>query len=120
MAAVAYSELIAALVTLLVSLPLLLARLHVKAKEYVASLWRPLVASALGAALVHTVAGTDGPVASFSQAMVHLAGGLAVGAAVYPLLLWVLWQMSGRPQGAETAIGRRIRAAMVGLRDRPA
>jgi PST family polysaccharide transporter len=120
MSAVALSELIAAAVTLLVSLSMLLARLHVSAREYGTHLWRPLVATALGAALVNITAGTGGPVASFSKAMVHLLGGLAVGAVAYPLLLWMLWQISGRPQGAETAIGRRIGDAIVGLRSRPA
>jgi O-antigen/teichoic acid export membrane protein len=117
MFAVAYAELLAAAVTLSVSLPLLLSTLHIKASDYVASLWRPLVACALGAALMHVVAG-GGPVASLSKALVQLLGGLAIGAVAYPSLLWVLWHLSGRPRGAETAIGRRSRDALIGLRNR--
>jgi len=91
--------------------------LLLKASDYVATLWRPLVASALGAGLMYAVAG-GGPVASFSKALVQLLGGLAIGAVAYPLLLWVLWHLSGRPRGAETAIGRRSRDALMGLRNR--
>ena len=120
MFAVAYAELLAAAITLLISMPLLLSTLHIKAKDYASALWRPLVASALAAGVVNTVAGTGGPVASFSNALVHLVGGLAVGAVVYPLFLWMLWHVSGRQQGAETAIGRRIRDALIGMRKRAA
>jgi len=118
--AVAYAELIAATVSLAVSIPLLLRALHIRARDYFGTLWRPLVASALGAALVHAIAGTGGAVASFATAVSHLVGGLAVGAVSYPVLLWMLWYLSRRPEGAETAIGRRIRQAVLGLRRRPA
>jgi PST family polysaccharide transporter len=113
MFAVAYAELLAAAVTLCVSLPLMLTMLRVRPSEYLAIVWRPVVASALGGGLVYAVVGTGGPVASFSTALVNLLGGLAVGAVAYPLLLWILWYASGRRQGAETAIGRRIRDAVV-------
>jgi len=120
MFAVAYAELLAAAVTLSVSLPLLLSTLQVKLRDYAATLWRPLVASVLGAGLVYAVAGTGGPVESFSKALVHLLGGLAVGAVAYPSLLWMLWHLSGRPEGAETALGRHARRTFLNLRKRPA
>ena len=120
MFAVAYAELLAAAVTLLVSTPLLLSTLHITARDYASALWRPLVATAFSAGLVNAVAGAGGPVASFTTAVAQLVGGLAIGAASYPALLWILWYVSGRPQGAETAIGRRVRSAVLGLRRRPA
>ncbi len=110
-AIVAYAELAASFGCLAVSLPILLKSLDLGVAQYVSSLWRPLVASAVGAAAVHgfvNAAGGDG----FAGAVGQLAAGLAVGAVVYPLMLWGLWRLSGRPAGVEVMIGTRVAAAL--------
>jgi len=105
--AVASAELVASLGSLLVSLPMLLSMLRLTVRDYVATMWRPLIASALGAAAVHTAIDALEQSGSFSIAALELLFGLLLGAMLYPLLLWMLWRVSGRPEGAETSIARR-------------
>lgn len=109
---VAWAELLAALASMLVSLPVLFAVLQLRPADYAASAWRPLIASALTAALVHElnrlVAGDDTVTAAFTQ----LCLGLAAGATAYVALLWLLWRLSGRPESAEALLGRRLAAGL--------
>jgi lipopolysaccharide exporter len=111
-ASVAYAELAASVGCLAVSLPILLRSLRLGVVEYVASLWRPLLASGVGAAAVHLAVGATGLADTLGGAIGRLAIGLAVGAVVYPLTLWVLWRLSGRPAGVELMAGTRIASAL--------
>jgi hypothetical protein len=72
----------------------------------------PLLASALGAAAVHSAVRALGRSESFSVALLQLVVGLAVGSLVYPAALWLLWNLAGRPEAIETILGRRIRDAL--------
>jgi lipopolysaccharide exporter len=111
-ASVAYAELAASVGCLAVSLPILLRSLRLGVVEYVASLWRPLLASGVGAAAVHLAVGATGLADTLGGAIGRLAIGLAVGAVVYPLTLWVLWRLSGRPAGVEVMAGTRIASTL--------
>lgn len=104
---VAFAELSAALGSLLVSVPILCSTLKLPARAYLASLWRPVTASAMmGAALVGVlpVAPTG---ASVLDSILALALGCVVGVVVYPLSVALLWGLSGRREGVETLVFRR-------------
>jgi O-antigen/teichoic acid export membrane protein len=68
--------------------------------DFVRSTWRPMVAAALMYALVR--------VAAFSTLLAPLgtvtriAACAALGVISYAVTVWILWQLSGRPRGAET------------------
>ena len=109
---VAYAELVAALGSLLVSLPILFSALRLSVFGYFGSLWRPLLASALGAAAVNAAVKAVGHDDSLSGAVVQLLVGLPIGGVLYTFLLWGLWTISGRPESIEPAIGRRILGAI--------
>jgi hypothetical protein len=78
---------------------------------YVASLWRPLLGSGIAAAAVAAAVAAVGGSDSFPRAVLQLGVGLTVGAVTYPLALWMLWRLSGRPGGVETMAGSRIAEA---------
>ena len=113
--AVAWAEFVAAVCSLAVSLPVLFSSLRLRAWDYIKTLWRPLLASALGAAAVHAAVGALGRPDSFSVALLQLLVGLAVGGVFYPVALWLLWNLAGRPEAIETLVGRRIREALAGI-----
>jgi O-antigen/teichoic acid export membrane protein len=105
---VAYADLVAALGSLLVSLPILFAALKLRALDYLAALWRPLGASALmGACLYGVLRGlrTD---ESFSGAVFQLAVGIPSGAVTYLAFLWLLWLAAHRPESVEKQIAVRL------------
>ena len=113
--AVAWAEFVAAVGYLAVGLPVLFSSLRLRTRDYIMTLWRPLLASALGAAAVHAAIGALGRPDSFSVALLQLVVGLAVGCVVYPAALWLLWNLAGRPEAIETMLGRRIRDALAGI-----
>lgn len=110
---VAYAELVAALGSLLVSLPILFHTVKLSPWDYLASLWRPLVASGLGAVGAHFMLGLGSADGSFAAAVVQLLLGLPCGLLVYVTSLWLLWHASGRPASVEARIGRRAIDAVV-------
>jgi PST family polysaccharide transporter len=112
--AVAYAELAASAVSLMVGLSVLLTLLHLGVMDYLATLWRPLLASALAAGAVHFVVESVGASTTFSGALVQLVVGLLMGAAAYPLVLWMLWNAAGQPEAVETMIGSRIKRMLLG------
>lgn len=112
--AVAYAELVASVACLGVSLPVLFSSLQLRARDYLASLWRPVLASALGAAAVHAVVQAIGHPHGFSVALKELLVGCVVGAVLYPVTLWLLWSLAGRPEAVETMIGRHVRNWLAG------
>ena len=117
---VAYAELFASFGSLLVSLPILFAALKLRLHDYLATLWRPVIASALGYEAVRLLLVELGAGDSFGGALVQLAVGALVGVLVYTLSLWLLWLMSGRPASVEPIIARRVRDALPGFLSRRA
>jgi hypothetical protein len=59
--------------------------------------WRPIVATAVMAIFVLSIDLSAPPIVALSLRVI-------TGLAVFPLVLVVLWNFSGRPNGLETAI----------------
>lgn len=110
--AVAHTELVASVASLLVSFPMLLRVVRIPVLAYLANLWKPLVASAAAAACVHLLLGPGGSTMSIASAAARLAIGLPVGLLVYGLAFWLLWRLAGHPQSIEAVVGRRLLAAV--------
>ena len=104
---IAFAELIAAVGSLAVGLPLLFKGLQLSAWDYLASLWRPLVASCVMGVAIYFLNQSVGGADSFGGALLELLYSVPVGLVIYVLLLWLLWRASGRPKGVETMLGRR-------------
>lgn len=78
----------------------------------VQALWRPTVAAIAMFLAVHAVVAAMGPATGSVEAMPKLAAAIGLGVAVYPLALWALWILSGRPEGAETVVLREVAARL--------
>lgn len=115
MIAVAYAELAAAVGSFLVSLPVLFRTVKLSVFDYLSSLWRPLVASLLMGACVHAAAKWLAGDGGFVAAVLELAVGGGVGALTYPVFVWLLWLISGRPECVEL---QGVRKAQAMLRSR--
>ena len=100
---------------------LVLHRLGKGWAQAVGQIWRPVL-SASGMAILLSASGLGWtPVSGdFGSVLTALAAGVAGGAAIYTALIVLLWQLSGRPDGAERdalsalrlmvgAVGRRLR-----------
>ena len=112
---IAYAELLSAAVGMLVSLPILLSTIHLRLLDYARALWRPLVASiSMGGTVVWMVE-TVSPGAGAGGAAIQLLMGVSAGLLTYPLILGVLWVVSGRPESIEA---RTVRWAVHALRAR--
>jgi lipopolysaccharide exporter len=103
----AFAELFASVGSLGMSLPLLFKGLQLRAGEYFASFWRPLIASCVMGAAVHLTNQAAGVPETFLMAVLELLLSVPVGAASYLVSLWLLWWVSGRPESVETMLGRR-------------
>ncbi|HEX6707582.1 MAG TPA: lipopolysaccharide biosynthesis protein [Albitalea sp.] len=112
---VALAELFAAAGSLLVSLPILFSALKLKTRDYLASLWRPLLASALMGIGLYLMFELLPDQEGLSGAILELVIGVPAGAALYLSFVAALWGMAGRPQSVEMLIARRLYA---GLSDR--
>ena len=104
---IAFAELIASVGSLAVGLPLLFKGLQLSAWAYLASLWRPLVASCVMGVAIYFLNQSVGEADSFGGALLELLYSVPVGSVIYVLLLWLLWRASGRKEGVETMLGRR-------------
>jgi len=118
MTVVAYSELVAALGSLLVSLPLLFRTVHIRLRDYLTGVWRPLAASLFGASGVYFALRLDESTPGLTTAIGQLALGLPLGLLLYLCSLWALWQVSGRPASIEPMLGRRILGTVGGWIER--
>jgi len=112
----AWAYVIAALLLLPVNFAVIKIYLNLDALEYVERLWRPIVAStAMYYGVMHF-----GPEASIEvstgKAVLALAAQVSLGAAIYTVAILLLWQVRGRPTGAETAALNLMRALAVRAR----
>jgi O-antigen/teichoic acid export membrane protein len=69
------------------------------------ALWRPLLAAVVMAALVRAL-----PLAFVEYTFVRLVLKGAACVLVYPVVLWMLWRLSGRPAGFEAMALQQLRA----------
>jgi PST family polysaccharide transporter len=86
--------------------------------DFFRATWRPILAASLMYAWVRLAA-----FSSFFGAwgsVTRIAAGTALGMISYMLVLWILWQLSGKPRGAETMItnlaARWLRARWPGIK----
>ncbi len=103
----AFAELFASVGSLGMSLPLVFKGLKLRARDYFASFWRPLIASCVMGAAVYLTNRATGAPETFLMAVLELLLSVPVGAASYLVSLWLLWQAAGRPESVETMLGRR-------------
>jgi lipopolysaccharide exporter len=103
---IAYAELIAAAASMAVSLPILLATIHVRLLDYLRALWRPLVASAMMGIVIVRLLDTSSTQVGVGEAAIQLITGTVIGMLTYPLILAALWLVSGRPDSVEVRIMR--------------
>lgn len=116
---VAQAELIAALVSLLISFPMLLRTLKLSVTDYSALAWRPLAAGAtMGIAVHHLMIVMRAVEPTFADELVRLLIGVAGGMIVYGFAIWLLWRLAGRPRGAESILLHRLRTLLAERRAR--
>ena len=111
---VAYAELYAAVGSFLVSLPVLFSALKIRARDYFASLWRPLVASCLMGVGLHGLIKALAGDGSLLAAVYELAVCAPAGGLVYAGLVWLLWRVSGCPECVEIQVARKAYALVSG------
>jgi len=105
-----YAELLGAAASLVVSYPVLFQQLRIPVRDYVAALWRPLIASGvMGTVVIAVVSDMDGT-PGFGAAVFELAVGIPTGVVTYILVLWGLWKLSPSSDTVELAIARHFLA----------
>ena len=117
---VAYAELLASSAGMLFSLPFLLSSIHLPLSDYMRALWRPLVASAVMGWVVSQVIDASVPTAHIGAAAMQMLEGVFAGALAYPIVLALLWFVSGRPDSIEVQITRWAVGALRARRARNA
>jgi lipopolysaccharide exporter len=104
----AYAELGASIVSIAVSYALLLRVLKLPARAYVTVIWRPVFAAAvMGFSVDWAVREISARFTSLLPVF-QLAVAIALGIAVYGLVLMLLWYLAGRPRGAESFLQERL------------
>ena len=117
---VAWALTLAAALTAVVDLVVVVRLLKLRVPRIIGVVWRPLVATALmGFAVVELQAYWPNP-----ESVVHwgaiLLAAIALGAVVYPFVVAVLWFASGQPDGAERHVLVAIRQLLLRFRNRGA
>lgn len=105
----AWACLITAAVFAPINYGVLLRKIELPLIRFLEVIWRPTAASALMFGAARLVANA---VAERAPAFVALLSAVVAGAAVYLVSVFVLWRLSGRPQGAETAVVQRARTML--------
>lgn len=117
----AFAEVLAALGSLTVSVPILSRALGMPVLGYFGALVRPLIASLLMGLALHAVLPGRGLDDGLVNAVAWLVAGSLLGAVVYPLAVALLWLLAGRPDSVEVALYKRGREMLMArLRRAPA
>jgi lipopolysaccharide exporter len=109
----AFAEVLAALGSLAVSVPILAHALKLSPLTYFAALVRPLIASLVMGFVLYLVLPGGGLDASIVDAITWLVVGSLVGTLVYPPVIALLWLAAGRPQSVEVALFTRLRSMLL-------
>ena len=104
----AWSFLITAICMVPVNQVLIARQLHLSAFAYGARLWRPALASLVMAFALLVLKRQLAPANEAHAYVLALLLCVAAGAAVYAATLYLLWRMSGRPDGVERACLDRV------------
>jgi O-antigen/teichoic acid export membrane protein len=111
----AWSFAIAAGVSLPVQLGLLRWALKLTIHRWIAAVWRAIAAAVAMHLIVSTLLSRLAPAENTVSQALQLLAAVASGVLCYVAIVMLLWFISGRPEGAESAVLRYI-----GLRDEPA
>jgi lipopolysaccharide exporter len=107
---VAVAELCGAVVCYVTSFPVVFRRLGITLGEYGGRVWRAVVATAGMATAVELVEGHWKGGEGIAAALLSLVITVPLGAVVYVVLLGLLWQVCGRPDGAERVLLNKVTA----------
>lgn len=89
----------------------MLRTLRLPVRRFLGAIWRPIVASLVMYVAVSTVVDTA-RVHGIRSPLLLLVGGVMAGIGVYVVAILALWYVSGAQPGAESAVLRRIAAAL--------
>lgn len=110
---VALAEVVAALGSLVVSVPILARVLKLGPMTYLSILVRPLLAGSLMGAVIWAVLPQRGLEMGMLEAVGTLTLGSLVGLVVYPLLAALLWWAAGKPDSVEPMLFNKLREALI-------
>lgn len=116
----AFAEVVAALGSLAVSVPILSRTLRLGTLTYFRALVRPFVASAVTGLVLHAVLPGRGLQEDIFGAVIWLVIGSLLGVVIYPAVVAALWFLAGRPASVEVALFVRLRDRLLVLFRRPA
>jgi len=105
---IAYAELTAVVTAVACSYGLLFRALKISVARYVSNIWRPIAAAALMGLAVAAL--SEGAIGGRNPLPVILAlfACVSAGVVIYAIALLGLWLLSGKPQGAEATLLRRV------------
>lgn len=109
---VAYAELGAALVSMVVSLVTLFLSTGIRPLVFLSALWRPLVASGAMGWAIHSLVQPGFDANRPAAALGDLLSGVAIGAVMYPLMIALLWRLTGGNESIEVQVVRRLALAV--------
>lgn len=104
---VALADLIGAVASLTVSIPILAATVGFSLRHYLSIFWRPAIACALMGWIVHAVVNPSFQLDHEGAAAAELLLGAGIGSVLYPLTLALLWWLSGKPESVELQLAQR-------------
>lgn len=106
----AYSILVAAAAAMAVNYGMVLKELAMQFSQVWTVMWRPIVGTLSMAGATTWVRHSLPIIDSLMQAMLNLVILCVVGALTYIAFILTSWHLTGRPDGAETAIAAAVRA----------
>lgn len=104
----AWAALAAAIINVPVYYTVLLRLISLKVSQFLSVLWRPLVASACMYGTVQYYLNRTNPITTSVEALTPMFTAVAIGAAVYVILVIALWRIAGKPDGAEREILKEV------------
>jgi len=92
---------------------LLFRSIDLRPARFGAEVWRPLIAATTMFAVIKAFTGWADTTTSFLGMSGLLMASVALGAVVYTIILLLLWQLSGRPSGAERFVADKLNARLL-------
>ena len=90
-----------ALVMIPVNYVFIFRALGLRTSQVLREIWRPILSTSVMTAGVQWFVAGLADTSHLGVQVAHLLCAIAIGVAIYPVVSWVLWQLSGRPPGAE-------------------
>ncbi len=84
-------------------------------RDRLAVAWRPVLATAIMVATLKWISHVSGPAVSASAAALQLAIALSIGVIVFILAIYILWKISGMPNGPEKMLLPILRERLKGV-----